>query len=282
MGRLEHGSGVTWCRGIAYPPSAGELESRVVTLSVVIPARNDAAMLAHCLEHLAAQLRPADEIIVVDNGSTDDTARVARAGGAIVLEQPVVGIWSASSTGYDAASGEVIVRIDADSRPPVDWLAHIEAAFVTMPEVDAITGPGEFYDGGAVSTLLGRTLYLGGYFWSMSLWLGQPPLFGSNFAMRHEVWADVRGRVHRDDPRVHDDLDLSIHLSPGTRVHYEDTLTVGISGRPFDSWNGLIRRLDWAFHTIGAHLPEEAPWRRRALRRSVEEPDGVDPTNSPA
>ncbi|MFZ4895986.1 glycosyltransferase family A protein [Plantibacter sp. Mn2098] len=259
-------------------------ESRVLKVSVVIPARNDAPMLERALQHLASQLRPADEIVVVDNGSTDDTAAVARASqaaGVVVVDEPVPGIWSASSTGYDAATGDIIVRIDADSRPPVDWLAHIEAIFVTMPEVDAVTGPGEFYDGSAIATLLGRNLYLGGYFWSMSLWLGQPPLFGSNFAMRREVWADARGRVHRTDPRIHDDLDLSIHLAPGTRVHYEDTLAVGISGRPFASWSGFGRRIDWAFHTIGAHLPEEAPWRRRAARRAVEHHDPIEPDGFP-
>ena len=48
------------------------------SITVVIPALDDAGMLARCLSDLAAQLRPADEIIVVDNGSSDAPAAVAR------------------------------------------------------------------------------------------------------------------------------------------------------------------------------------------------------------
>lgn len=239
------------------------------SLSVVIPALDDAEMLAHCLHDLAAQLRPADEIIVVDNGSSDGTADVARAAGARVVEQPQRGIWPAASTGYDAATGDIIARLDADSRPPADWLLHIEAELVDAPEVGVLTGRGVFYDGNTVVAGLGQVLYIGGYFWSMGLWLGNPPIFGSNFAMRREVWLDARDRVHRDRGDIHDDLDLAFHLSLDTVVRYDDRLTVGISARPFSTWRGFGRRLRWAYTTLSMHLPDQSPWRRRIARRRL-------------
>ena len=239
------------------------------SLSVVIPALDDAEMLARCLDDLAAQLRPADEIIVVDNGSSDGTADVARAAGARVVEQPQRGIWPAASTGYDAATGDIIARLDADSRPPADWLLHIEAELVDAPEVGVLTGRGVFYDGNTVVAGLGQVLYIGGYFWSMGLWLGNPPIFGSNFAMRREVWLDVRDRVHRDRGDIHDDLDLAFHLSLDTVVRYDDRLTVGISARPFSTWRGFGRRLRWAYTTLSMHLPDQSPWRRRVARRRL-------------
>lgn len=241
------------------------------SISVVIPALDDAEMLAHCLTDLTAQLRPADEIIVVDNGSTDDTAAVARAGGARVIEQPLRGIWPAASTGYDAATGDIIARLDADSRPPADWLLHIEAELVDAPEVGVLTGRGVFYDGSTVVAGLGQVLYIGGYFWAIGLWLGNPPVFGSNFAMRREVWQDVRDRVHRDRGDIHDDLDLSLHLDLETTVRYDERLTVGISARPFATWRGFGRRLRWAYTTLSMHFPEQSPWRRRVERRRARE-----------
>jgi glycosyltransferase involved in cell wall biosynthesis len=239
----------------------------LTSISVVIPALNDAVMLARCLADLSAQSRQADEIILVDNGSTDATADVARAAGARVLSELLRGIWPAAAAGYDAATGEIIARLDADSRPPVDWLARIETEFARSPEMAILTGPGDFYGGNWFVRILGQYLYMDGYFWSMSLWLGHSPVYGSNFAMRNETWQDVRGRVHRAVRTIHDDLDLSIHLRPHQTVRLDRSLRVGISARPFDTWRGLGRRIGWAYLTLRLHWPEETPLRRRAARR---------------
>jgi glycosyltransferase involved in cell wall biosynthesis len=236
-------------------------------ITVVIPAFNDADMLEQCLACLAVQLRPADEVIVVDNGSTDRTAAVALAAGARVVSQPVRGIWPAASLGYDEARGDIIARLDADSRPPMDWLMHIEAEFIDSPEIGFLTGPGDFYDGNALIVFLGQNVYIAGFFWSMTIWLGHSPVFGSNFAMRREAWQSVRGRVHRDERAIHDDLDLSLHLTPDLIVRLDESLRVGISSRPFASWSGIGRRLGWVYLTFKLHWPEDSPWRRRADRR---------------
>lgn len=259
-------------------PRVARSEGRAApVISVVIPALDDAEMLRVVLELLRHQIRAADEVIVVDNGSRDDTVAVAVAGGARVIYEGLPGIWPAAAAGYDAAVGDLVARLDADSRPPADWLAHIEAEFETAPEVDVVTGPGDFYDGNPLAVLLGQNLYIGGYFWAMSIWLGRPPVFGSNFAMRREVWQRVRPHVHRELRAVHDDLDLSLHLPPDAIVVLDESLRVGISARPFSSWHGLGRRLGWAYLTLRMHWPQDAPWRIRAARRRARARDGALP-----
>ena len=93
-----------------------------LSLSVVIPCKDDAGPLSRCLEALKAQTVAPLEVIVVDNNSSDDSARVAAGYGARVFSETAPGIAAAASTGYDAALGDVIVRCDADTLPPCDCI----------------------------------------------------------------------------------------------------------------------------------------------------------------
>lgn len=238
-------------------------------LSVVIPVLDDAVMLRACLTALAVQTRPADEIIVVDNGSVDDSADVGHAAGARVIRVGIPGIPAATAAGFDAAAGEILVRLDADSVPPPDWLARIEAA-LDDPSRTAITGTGAFYGGSSASRWLGRRVYLAGYFAVMGRVLGHPPLFGSNFALRRTAWLRVRGAVHRTLATVHDDLDLSYQLTADMRVVYDPTLVVGVSARPFASWRAIGRRMHWAYVTIVLNERQQPGRRRRAARRAAQ------------
>src|SRR5947209_16672453 len=121
-------------------------------VSVVIPVRDDADMLERCLLALEQQTRPPDEVVVVDNGSSDDSAGIARRHGARVIAEPSPGIAGAAASGFDHARGDLLVRIDADSLPPASWLRRIVAAFEADAALDALTGTGSFYGG---SVLLG-------------------------------------------------------------------------------------------------------------------------------
>jgi glycosyltransferase involved in cell wall biosynthesis len=244
------------------------------TLTVVIPVRNDAVALRRCLKALSWQALPADEVLVVDNGSTDDSAEVARRFGARVIAEPRPGILTASATGYDSARGDLIARLDADSLPHPRWVERVHESFAFHPGTSAVTGSAYFFDGPWALRGLAVIAYLDSYFLLMHAALGHVPLFGSNFAFRRSVWLEVRDEVHRFDPMVHDDIDLSFHIGPIRRIRYDRLLRLGISMRPLTHPGGIGLRFRRAFHTLTLHWPEQFPWLRwgRRIRAALRKP----------
>ncbi|MDD9205284.1 glycosyltransferase family 2 protein, partial [Georgenia sp. 10Sc9-8] len=206
------------------------------TLSVVIPVKDDAVALERCLRLLGRQSLPPTEVVVVDNASTDTSAQVARTHGARVVHEPRPGIPAAASAGYDAATGDLIVRCDADTAPPRDWLERVARRMDAEPGLEAVTGSGRFYDLPWWLAPVAAGVYLGAFYVLMYAALARPPLWGSNMAVRRETWQRVSRRVHREDPELHDDVDLAFALGPHCRTRYAADLRVGVSARSLRGW----------------------------------------------
>src|SRR5581483_7648961 len=86
-----------------------------VTISVVIPTHNRALLLQRALRSVVAQSRPPDEILVVDDGSTDDTAEVVRRFESVTyLHQENAGASAARNHGVSVACGDFIAFLDSD------------------------------------------------------------------------------------------------------------------------------------------------------------------------
>lgn len=112
------------------------------TVSVVIPACDAARYLEVALADLARSTRPPIEVIVVDDGSTDDTAGVARSLGATVVPSGGVrlGPARARNVGAAIARGEILYFIDADVCVHPDTVGRVAEAFASDPALDALIG----------------------------------------------------------------------------------------------------------------------------------------------
>ena len=97
------------------------MSSTNATVSVVIPTFNRASVISRALESVLLQTRPPDEILVVDDGSTDDTLERVRAEfpGVRLIEQENRGVSAARNAGIRAARGTWIALLDSDD----EWLA---------------------------------------------------------------------------------------------------------------------------------------------------------------
>jgi glycosyltransferase involved in cell wall biosynthesis len=106
-------------------------------ISVVVPAFNEEKLIAASLAAIRNAMSGFSdkgwetELIVCDNNSTDRTAELARAAGAIVVFEPVNQIARARNCGAAAASGEWLVFVDADSYPSPELFAEVAAAIIS-------------------------------------------------------------------------------------------------------------------------------------------------------
>jgi peptidoglycan/xylan/chitin deacetylase (PgdA/CDA1 family)/GT2 family glycosyltransferase len=167
------------------------------SLSVVVPAYNEENYLLSCLQSIGRQDYPGEyEVIVVDNASADDTARIARDWGAkVVYESRQSPAW-ARQKGAEVATGEIIAFIDADTQAPVNWLSTIVSRFRREPKTVVISGPYVYGDTGKVSRIFSyATSFLSiitDHLFRKALRKGGA-LWGCNFAVRRRAFWQVGG-----------------------------------------------------------------------------------------
>lgn len=109
-------------------------------VSIIIPAKNEASGVTACLESILATHYPKDcyEIILVDNGSTDNTAKIAAGLGVKVYVRPELTISGLRNFGAGVAVGEILAFVDADIVVSEDWLSSVVNHFNHGEEIGCI------------------------------------------------------------------------------------------------------------------------------------------------
>lgn len=223
-----------------------------ILLSVVIPVFNEADTIGTCLDRLIEQIDDIAEIVVVDNNSTDATRgiveeRMLRSRRIRIVEESTQGLVHARNAGMDSATGDVIARIDADTRIPSGWAQTIVEFFEadSQGHWSALCGRGAAYglpfEGSMsrIARLLGpavrrlrrdRTTVP-----ESSEPREIPVLYGSNMVVRREVWQVIRTRVsmRRD---IFEDVDMGLCVQDiNGRNAFLASLTVGVSPRRMET-----------------------------------------------
>ena len=201
-------------------------------ISIVIPVYNEGVHLTACLNAIAAQTEAPHEVIIVNNNSTDSSVAVAEQFPFVrVINEHRQGVIYARGRGFNAATGDVIGRIDADTVIGPDWVYSLRQLFANS-ELDAVSGAVTYYDLPWRRAL--GALDLGFRQWIANGMGADVFLYGSNMALRRSSWLKVRRQVCLR-AGLHEDFDLAIHLRDiGAHVAFDRRLTAGVSLRRFN------------------------------------------------
>jgi len=104
-------------------------KARWPRISVVVCTYNGSGTILDCLRGIQRLDYPAIEVIIVDDGSTDDTARFARQFPFKVISISHLGLSTARNVGLQNASGEIVAYIDDDAWPDPNWLTYLALTF---------------------------------------------------------------------------------------------------------------------------------------------------------
>jgi glycosyltransferase involved in cell wall biosynthesis len=196
-------------------------------VSVIIPVRNGALFLGRCLDSVLSQTRPPEEVLVIDDGSTDGSGTIARAyaRSVVLLSQNQQGPGVARNLGFDRSSGDVIAFLDADDwwephklRRQVEYLEqrpNVGVCHTATTFVDASGRPVSRPNAALKYRIQGRCL---------AELLERNSVTTSSVVLRRSVLGDDRCDVRLTRAS---DWDLWLRLAPRTEFGYLDEPLTG-------------------------------------------------------
>lgn len=200
---------------------------KTFTLSIVIPVYDEEGYLKSCLDSIAAQTIMPDEVIVVDNNSTDRSMKIAKRYKFVkILSEKRQHQVFAQVKGFNSAKSDILGRIDADSVLEPDWVGRVKAAF-NDPKTVAITGGAIPYD---VPMKWLSVAIFHFYMNCAGLIAGRRMIWGANCALRRTAWQKIQKQTLLR-PDIWEDYDLGFCLAEYGKVRYLTKINVGVSLR---------------------------------------------------
>ena len=199
-------------------------------ITIIIPAYNEELSISSCITAIKNQTYQGSfEIVVVDNNSNDNTARIALDLGCRVIHEPKQGYIHAIRRGFNEAAGDIIACTDADTLVSRDWLERI-VANLEKPGVVGCSGSFLFSDGPVILKLIG--FLFGRCNWHLA---------GANMAVWKWAFQKVGG--FSNDINLGADVELGLRLNTIGKVRIDRRLVVKTSARRFQCafWRTIMR-----------------------------------------
>lgn len=189
---------------------------------------NEADYIGACLQAIAVQTAIPDEVLVVNNNSTDKTAEIARRYSFVrLINEPVQGLVAARNRGFEEAKYELVARVDADARLIPEWVEIAKRYMAENPDIAAISGSAEFYNFRfkRLTSWAHRTVY---YRLQRRI-AGATILWGGNMLIRRKAAMEIIDECRREEG-INEDIYLSLVMKRhGLRTAFCPALLARVS-----------------------------------------------------
>ncbi len=213
--------------------------------SFIIPALNEEGLIADCINSIKPQIGRQDEIIVVDNGSKDRTAEIAKKLGCKVVKEEKRGISHARNKGARVAKGDILCFVDADGILSRNWLKEAQRAFSDQ-KLQAADGLIIF----SHQKILKRfwyniyTLIVYTGIILSKIFLSKHFFTGNNMAIKKEIFEKLGGFEAVVDEQVW--LSRKFWKLSNNKALFNPKMVIYYSSRGFDSLGYLRTIIYWA------------------------------------
>ena len=213
-----------------------------MSIAVIVPTYRRPQDLARCLEALQKQTRLADEVVVIVRDTDANTWSFLESFDPNALPLQIVkvtvpGVVAAMNAGVDAASSEIIAFTDDDATPHSEWLARIEAHYLSDPQVAGVGGRDWVYHGNDLEDgacdRVGRLLWFGRMVGNHHIGVGEARevdiLKGVNMSFRRAAMGEWRfdRRMLGTGAQVHFEVEFCLKLKrAGWKLIYDPKVAV--------------------------------------------------------
>lgn len=218
------------------------MSTTLPSLAVIIPAYNEEDKIKTVLESLLNQTIFPQQVIVVNNNSTDDTVTVAKSFATTfkrkkisfqVVSESIPGCGPARNKGTKCSAAKIFAFLDADCVADPNWIATIHRHFLTNNSV-AITGKVIMADAPFLVRMLTALNWYQFYFWLGRLFFGFQFLGAGNYTIKRSAFIKAGGFDDTISDINHlEDIEFAARLSKHGEVRYEKALLVHTSYRRY-------------------------------------------------
>lgn len=206
-----------------------------LTISVIIPVHNGGAIFQRCLSSLTEALPPVSEIIVVADGDSDNSWRVAEDYGAKVLRLPSCGGPArARNQGAQVAQGDILFFVDADVAIHPDTIERIAIAFNREPDIAALIG--SYDDEPGASNFLSQYKNLFHHYTHQTACEDASTFWGACGAIQRDVFLSMGGFDESYRKPCIEDIELGYRLK---REGYKIRLCKDIQVKHLKHWTPI-------------------------------------------